>query len=155
MLLGLFSVLCTTLVVPRFARLPGNKSLLLKRYFQVLGGLVVLNVAILGVIALFPSQILWALGKNYQTLSEELILVIIASCINLMVGIALSLYTSRGWIINPVFAIIVSVAPMICGPLIFDISTLHGILFLNIFIATTEFLLHGTFGLCKILKSDE
>src|SRR5450432_1716731 len=46
MVLSLFTVLFSTLISPRFARLPDNRSLLLKRFFHIMAGIAGLTVLI-------------------------------------------------------------------------------------------------------------
>ena len=151
-LLMLFNVLFSTLIVPRFARLPKTKSLLLKRYFQLHIIILIISIVIVGLVSLFPEQILWILGKNYAGLTTEIKLNIIGSCLSLIAGCSFLLYTSRGWVIYPVISIGISVASIIAGVLFFNVSSLLGIFKMNIFLAVVQVLLHGTYGILKIVK---
>lgn len=151
-MLNLFSVLLTTLVVPRFARLAATKSMLFARFFQIQLGLALLSIAIVGMVWLFPAQVLWILGKNYTGLTTELVLSIAGSCLGLITGISFSLVSSRGWATNPIITISVELAALIAGILFFDISTLKGVFTLNIFIAFVQAVMYICYGTLKILR---
>jgi O-antigen/teichoic acid export membrane protein len=150
--LTLFLSLVNTLLVPRFARLASNYKVLLKRFLQVLAGVILLCTGIVLLTYLFPSQILWILGKKYSGLDSYLVLNFIGSCLGLVVGIAFSLYASRGWIINPLFSIPFNIAMLICGALIFKVVTIQGVLLFTIFIGVTQALMHITYAIFKILN---
>jgi len=151
-MLTLFSVLFGTLIAPRFARLANAKHILLPKYLMIQLGLALMCMCIIGIVYLFPTQILWVLGKGYVNLKTELILSILGSCLSLMAGIAFSLYANRGWAMNPLFIIPFNIAIIVVGALLINISTLKGILTLNIFISTIEILVSVTYTLIKIIK---
>jgi O-antigen/teichoic acid export membrane protein len=150
--LSLFNIVFHTLIVPRFARLTQNKRLLMDRYVKV--QLYLLGAAILALttVWIFPTQILWVLGDQYKGLEFELLLTIAGSCLNLIVGINYSLNASRGWLINPVLGILVGIGGIISGIMIFDISTLIGVLWFNIWTGVVGLFVHPLFGLVKIIR---
>jgi O-antigen/teichoic acid export membrane protein len=152
-LLTIFTMLCNTLVVPRFARLPGNKSLLLQRFLQIQVTLLLLSVFTVAVFYLFSTEALWVLGPNYSNLNTELVLSIVAGCLGLISGVSFSLSTSRGWIINPAYSIPASLVAIIVGIVLIDVSTLKGILYFNIFISLIHVLIFVVYGLIKIHNS--
>ncbi|WP_461465696.1 MATE family efflux transporter [Mucilaginibacter sp.] len=156
MLLSIISVLISTLVVPRFARIQNNFRLLLKRYIQIVLFLVFLSIIITGIVWAFPSQILWILGKNYSNLKLEIVLNIIGSCIALILGISFSLNISRGWTLHPVLGISVNVISILICIFVINVSTLKGVLLMNIFVNLTDLLMYIIFMLFKInsLKND-
>lgn len=154
MLLTIFNVLISTLIVPRFARLSEIKTILLQRFIQILTVLFLAMIAIVGLVYLFPNQILWILGRNYAGLELELVLSVIGSCLSLIAGIAFSLYTSRGWVIQPVILIIVNLVSVIGLLLFVDVSSLRGVLFLNIGTAIIAFLINTLYCFSKILKQN-
>lgn len=151
-MLSLISVLVSTLVLPRFARLPGVRRLLLARYLQVLAGLVAVCGIIVGLVALFPDQVLWILGKNYADLRPVVVLSVGSSCLGLIVGVSFSVCTSRGWAVHPAFSIPITIAAVIGGVLLFDVGTLRGILLLNIFVSLVELLIYLTHAMLTILR---
>jgi len=152
MILSLFNVLFATLISPRFAKLESNQKLLLSRFIQIQFGLVILSLFIIGLAWIFSVQILWVLGTDYSSLKSELVLNLIGSCLGLIAGVSFNLSTSRGWAINPLIIIPVNIASIVLGILLFDVSTIEGILYLNIFILGIEVLMNGLYTLIKILK---
>ena len=152
MLLTIFTVLINTLVIPRFARLPTNKSLLLHRFMQIQGGLLLLSALMIAMFYLFSDQALWILGPNYSNLNYELLLTIAGTCLNLISAVSFSLSTSRGWNINPLYSIPVSMLSIVCGIIFIDISSLKGILLFNIFISFIHALIFLIYALVKINK---
>lgn len=152
-LLTIFTILTSTLIVPRFARLTAQRSIVLKRYCQILLLHVLFIVFMISFSCLFSKQILWIFGENYYGLQFELVLSIIGSCVGVIAGVAFNLYASKGWILSPAITVMSNVLPLIAGCFIFDISTLSGVLYLNIFVAVIAMFLHIGFGIYMIYKS--
>jgi O-antigen/teichoic acid export membrane protein len=152
MALSLFSVLFSTLVSPRFARLPAHKDILLKRFLHIMAGLMVLALLITGLTWLFPSEMLWILGKNYAGLQTELLLYVADSCLGIIWGSAYILGTTRGWNIHPAFSISVSICAIACGVMLINVSTVRGVLFLNLFVSIIQVCMYGSYTLIKIIK---
>jgi O-antigen/teichoic acid export membrane protein len=152
MLLGLFSSIISMLIIPRFAKLAEQKNLLLQRFLQLTGGLSILFLLIILVVYLFPSPILWLLGKSYYGLEKEFVLSIIASCTGLMSGVIFSIYTCRGWAIRPEISITINISAIVILASILDLSSLQGALYLNIGIALVGFLQTSIFCLIKIVN---
>ncbi|WP_128763332.1 polysaccharide biosynthesis protein [Leeuwenhoekiella aestuarii] len=150
MVMNIISVLFGMLIAPRFARLEADFSLLKRRYLQALLLVVVLFLGIIGIVYWFPSQILWILGAKYGDLEDEVVLAVIGSSLNLLSGIIYALYSSRGWIINPFLYIAISISSTIIAMLVLDITTLYGVLLLNIAIAGVQVLTHYYYGLYKL-----
>lgn len=152
MMLSLFSAVYTTLIVPRFARLANNKKLLFNRFIQIQLGLTGLFLSIVFVVSIFPSQLLWVLGKNYAGLEHELVLSVAGSCISLFAGLLFTISTSRNWAVNPLISIPLTVAAIICGAVLIDISTLAGVLKFNLFVSSVEVVIYLVYCLFKIYK---
>jgi len=152
MLLGIFTAILSTLIIPRFSRLPNQKSKLFKTFFLIQLSLFALGIFIIAIVYLFPSQILWILGKEYSNLKTELILSISGSCLGLVAGSAFALSTSRGWAINPLISIPLTLAAIIVGIWIIDISNLIGVLKFNLFVYFVEVAMYYLYCIVKIRK---
>ncbi|WP_289661638.1 lipopolysaccharide biosynthesis protein [Flavobacterium panacagri] len=151
-LLSLFNVIVGTLIIPRYARLIEEKALLLKRFIQILFLLAILMCAFTVLTYLFSDQLLWILGENYYGLRDELVLNIAGTCVGLIGGVCFALYTSRGWVINPVFSISISVISIAAGAFLFNVGSLYGVLLFNLFLAAVQVVLHGGYCLIKIIN---
>ena len=147
-----FTTLIETLIIPRFARLVQKKIIILKYYIRVLILTFLLMLFITGIFYLFSPQILWILGKEYYSLNYELVLNTICSSIVIITGIAFSLYSSRGWVLSPVISITLNILLIITGCFIFNISTLQGVLYLNIFVSIIGLFVNFIFGFYNILR---
>jgi O-antigen/teichoic acid export membrane protein len=152
MLLSLFTGIIATLVVPRFAKLASHKNILMKRFIQIMGLMFFLLSAIVLLIYLFPTPILWLLGDKYKGLPFELFLSSIGSCIGIMAGIAYGLFTSRGWSMQPFIAISVNLLTVIVLVSILDLSSLKGALLLNIGVSGIALIQTSLYCVYKILK---
>jgi O-antigen/teichoic acid export membrane protein len=152
MVLTLFSVIVNTLIIPRFARLEDNKEKLFKRFIQIVTILTFLGISIVSLVWVFHGAILFLLGEQYYNLSDELIIFMVGSCIVFIWGTIYTLCSSRGWIINPAFTIITNIGSLVLGIYLFDISTITGILYLNIFIGLIELAYHSGYALLRIWK---
>ena len=151
-LLSVFSTMIVVLVVPRFAKLEINKKLLLKRFVQILGIIVVFLSTIIVVVYTFPKPILWLLGDAYKGLPFELLLSITGSCIGLLSGIVFQLYSSRGWAMSPFLMISLNVLAIIALASILDLSNLKGVLYFEIWLSTIIFVQLSLFSIYKIIK---
>ena len=152
MVLSLFSVLFNTLVTPRFARLPNDRSILLNRYLKILVGLIFFGIVIISICYIFSTQALWILGNKYKNLKNEFILSMIAGYIVMFAGVLFSINTSRGWTINPFFWIPFNIVIIGLGTMLFDISSIKGLFAFNIIIMAVEVIIYTAYGLRRILK---
>jgi hypothetical protein len=133
-LLSLISIVLNTIIIPRFARLPNIKSILIKHVVKIISLLFVICLIIIGIVYACSTPILWILGKNYSGLNFELILLMINSCIALLYGTVYLLYSRRGYILHPAINILTNICLLLSGIIIFDISSLTSLLYMNIFI---------------------
>ena len=146
MVLSLFGVIVSTLIIPRFARLASNKYLLLQRFIQVILVSTVLSSIVILTVYLFPSPILWLLGDAYKGLPFELLLSVVGSCIGLLTGIVFSLYNCRGWAFNPIIGIPLGGFGIILGAVFFELTSLLGALYYNLFLAGYSFIVNIGFA---------
>ena len=143
MLLTVFTVLFSTLITPRFARLPDHKPFLLKKFVMIQVGLAGLCTMICALVYLLPQPALWLLGSKFQGLEVELSISIVASCLSLMSGVFFGLSSSRGWPTHPAILIPGNIICVITGALLFNVSTLQGALWFNVFINSFPVLMHS------------
>ncbi len=141
-------------IIPKFAIAPNHKWNLLKRSGVIFLMLFLLTLFILAATYFFPGIFLFLLGSKFLHLHIELVLSFLGACITLISTISFSLYSSKGWLINPWLSISINILFIIVGAFIFNFSTLKGVLLFNVFLATSELLLHGGFLLLKILRID-
>jgi O-antigen/teichoic acid export membrane protein len=153
MILSIFSTLFATMIIPRFAKLATDRAQLSAKLFQILTALVIVSLLMVLACWQFSPAILWVLGKGYGTLDYALVLSIIGSAINLVSGSLYGLYSSRGWTIQPYLSIGLSLAGMLGGIVLLDVSTLHGVLYFNILSASIQLLINLIFCGYKISRT--
>lgn len=134
MVLSILDVLFTTLVVPRFTRLPSSRSILLSRYILIQIAYLALTTLCVGIVWLFPSQVLWIPGEKYRSLQKEVVFSILGSCLTLTAEASLSVSSSKGWIANPIIFISIAIISIITGIIVFDVKNIYAMPCLNIFI---------------------
>ncbi|MCM4160816.1 polysaccharide biosynthesis protein [Antarcticibacterium flavum] len=155
MILTIIAAVFNTLAIPGFVKLKNERWNLFVKYSLILMTLMLACVGILLFFTLFQSQALWILGDGYSGLEYELVLFIASSCIELLVGISFALNSNRGWLINPYLNIVVGLLSIVVGVLIFDISSLRGILYFKLFTAVIAFLYFVGYGFSKISRIDK
>lgn len=150
--LTFFSGLISTLVVPRYARLIAEKAVMFNYYIQIIAAVSILVVFIIGIFHVFADEILYVIGENYAGLQPELLLAMSGSGLSLIASIAFFLNISRDWIINPVISVSISIASLVIGVFLFDVTTLQGVLIYNIFLAAVQLTLNGFYGILRIKR---
>ena len=152
MIFTLVNTLLSALILPRFARLPNDFRLLLKRYLQIQAILVTASGAVIFAVWLLAPQLLLILGSKYAGLSTELVLLTIGGSLNFISGNSFFMCTCRGWVINPLVIIVLSLAAICLGIFLLDISSMRGVLPFNILISIPTIVVHISYGLKKILS---
>jgi hypothetical protein len=139
--LTVFTTLFLTLVVPRFARLPANRKLLLKRFFQVQSCLLAITFFITSVVFVFPSQVLFLLGKNYSTLTAEVVIIAASSCIGMMMSVTYAISLSRGWVLHPIILIAGNVLTQLILLYTLNLSKVQNVLWFSVINNAVAFLM--------------
>ncbi len=139
--MNLFTAIFTTLIVPRFARLPNHKSLILKRFTLLQVGLFILCILIVACTGVFSKEILWVVGKRFAGLRKELVLVAIGSCISLMGASTNQLLSARGIVVPPFAFISLALAAQVGLAFVIPLTHLVGVLVYGIFTALSVYLI--------------
>jgi O-antigen/teichoic acid export membrane protein len=109
MLLNTIGMVTSTLVVPRFARLPDCRTHVLRRYLQVLTVLTLIGIIIVALVSVFPKSALVILGGQYSGLTREVVLLAAGSCVGMVAGGAYAMSISRGIIIPSIVVVSVGI----------------------------------------------
>lgn len=152
---NLFTILFSTLVIPRFSRMKESKSELLKHFLIIQVSTFAISGSLLLAIWLVSNQILWVFGQNYSGLNYPLFLIALTSSIGLMSGICSQLVISRGWFMKPFFLIAVNFGSTVISLTFFNIKSLVGILYFNIVVSIIAYFLVFIYGLICINKTSE
>ena len=132
--LGRFAILFTLIssvingiIVPRFARCQ-ERSVLRRRYWQVAIGFAVLAGSLVTLSAIFPRPLLWVIGSQYANLENVVWLMMLNAALGSMFVCLVSLTYFKGWIIPAAITIPMEIGTQLLLILIFDMSTVRGVL---------------------------
>lgn len=147
-----FTMVLGMLVIPRFARLPEDKTVLFKKYVQ--GFSMAFGALLLMLVVLWLSSdlVLMAFGKEYEGLNNELVFYFIGAAIAILANFTYSLFSSRGWLMNPVFSICINAVSLgICAYFI-PVTNLQGAINFGIANSLIQFVVNTFFMIYSILK---
>jgi O-antigen/teichoic acid export membrane protein len=151
----IFTILITTtsaMVVPRFARCQDPDRLRFL-YARILLGFATL-VALGAFLAwLAPGPLLWLLGSKYSQLGGLVWLAVLSTGIGSLAGLLYSLNVNKGWVPPASLVIPAEILTQVILCLIFDVSSVRGILLIGMLGPITPGLITLVVGLRK-LKSN-
>jgi membrane-associated HD superfamily phosphohydrolase len=122
----------TNIVLPSFARCQSKKELT-KRYFQVLSVHVVFSIALVIMIAFFPSYFLLVLGRQYSNLKEEIVLMAASKAITVLSTVLWNINSTKGWIDLAWMFPPTIISTQVLLLLLLDISTVRGVILFSTF----------------------
>ncbi len=126
------TIIIRMVLVPRFSRLPEDRHLLLKRFFQVQGFACLVALGIVAGCFAVPDLILWLLGENYRALGFELKVQAVFIGVTFVGQSINSLASARGYILKPLPLITSQIIGQVIGILIFDCTTVAGVIMVSI-----------------------
>lgn len=150
LMINLFAVMFTTLVIPRFAKLKDGRAGLLKNLFIIFFCAFLLSLLITAATWLFADQILWLLGSKYYGLRVELVLNMLSACLGMISGILFQVYSSRGWVMNPVLSISLNIIFLAIGISFTNFNSLRSVILFNIFVGAMQLLMHLSYAVFKM-----
>jgi len=129
---ALLSSVMIEVVLPAFARIRSVHQLR-RRYFQIVAGYLAISALSVGVIAIFPSQILSVLGRQYSDLRSDGILMAACAVMATVAGLLWAINSSRAWIVSPAVLIRCTLAVQAVCASILNLSTVRGVLLLTMY----------------------
>ncbi len=75
-----------------------SRSMLARRYTQILGAAVLVSGVICVFGFLMPQPLLWLLGRNYAGLQSEIGWVVLTGCLSYLGGVIYTMHAARRWI---------------------------------------------------------
>lgn len=150
--LAVFGGVISTVVVPRFARLPAQRSLLLSRFWMALGATVLLGVVFTTLVHAFPHQVLWVLGRQYADLDREVVLSVLSGSVGMCVGLVYALCASRGWILPFIVNGTSSIAVQVILIALMDLSTPANVMLYSLYNAIWGVALYLSYFLYRVSK---
>ena len=124
---ALLSSITAEVVLPAFARIQSLHQLR-RRYFHILAGYLVVSVASVAAVAVFPRQVLSVLGSQYSGLHAEGILMAACAVVSTTAGILWAINSARAWIVPPALLIPCTILVQVASISFFNLSTVKGVL---------------------------
>lgn len=134
-ILTIFGVLFSTLIIPRFARLPNIKKVVFRKFFIIQAGLFIISMVIVCIVVIFSKNILWILGNDFSSLSKEIVLITMGSCMSLISTNTNQLLSSRGIIVPPVLLLSFAFVIQVSIALLLDLSQVDNVLLYGIYVS--------------------
>jgi O-antigen/teichoic acid export membrane protein len=150
MILSLVGAVMNLIAVPRFARIPAaNRSLLQRRFWQ-LQCLCAAGCALpILAITLFPEPALAILGRHYQGLQHEALLMAASSAVSTIGGLAYVLAATRGIVASPLLLLPWSIGCQIILVLVLPVNTVTGVIWIGLLAQLSQWLLHTAWFVWK------
>lgn len=150
--LSVFGGVFSTVVVPRFARLPAHRALLVSRFCLALGVTVGFGAVASALVYALPQQMLWVLGKEYASLDQEVVLSVLGGSVFMVVGVIYGLCASRGWVMPFAVSGATSVAVQAGLIALMDLSTPANVMLYSLYNATWGVALYLGYFIYRIIK---
>lgn len=143
--LGLFTAIFTVLAVPRFARIPSNRKLLMRRFLLLQAGLWGISVLIIAFTYIFAHPLLLVLGRRFAGLRIELTLTAAQTCVALISSSTSQLLSSRGIIVPPALLISCAVLAQVGLVFVLPVRTVSGALWYGMAVSATVYFVRMTY----------
>jgi len=148
----LFGQMAPLLIEPYFAKLP--QSRVKRNYLGMLAAQGTLCICATSLARYFPQIFLWILGPKYGALRQEVVLMIAGSSIAYLSAVLFMIHTARRFVYwwNSVLVIIFTVTAQALFIIKTDLSTVRGVLVLNLVTAAVGLFVHvftGIYGLVR------
>jgi len=131
MLFSVFGALNMNIMHPAFARLQGRASMF-RGFWAILSFNLLVGGGFVALSSIFPKPLLWILGSKYGNLEHELILAVVGAGLSLLSGCIWGMAAVRGWVQQSWLYIPATIGGQVVSVFIFDLSTVKGVLLLNI-----------------------
>lgn len=152
-LFAVFSAANGMLLLPYFATVP--RFLLVRRYLQILL-LVLAGAGIMTAFSfLFPSPLLWLLGKQYAQLQQEVGWMVASACLSLFAGVIGTVNSARKFIFwrANFITITVLITAQVFGVLFMKLNTTLNVLYFSVLLGVVHCLIHSSiffYGLRRV-----
>jgi len=120
------------IILPKFSRCQ-SFNILCRQYCKIISFLILIELLLIILAGIFPSQFIWILGKHYAHLKSEVLLLAISSSFSSIVGMMWSLNASKAWVNDSWFYVPGTIAIQILLLFILDLSTVRGIIMFGMF----------------------
>lgn len=139
-LLTVFSLVTGILIEPRFARLPNNRNVVMKRFIQIQIVFITIGIFLAVLINISPDQFTYLLGKQYSGLHREVILVFGASYLSFLSGFLYKMSAGRGLIPSPAVFLTCVIVCQVFLFFVVDFKSAYGALLIGLFVSLFSYI---------------
>lgn len=150
-----FSVLVSVtveVVFPAFARIRSASQLRL-RYFQIVLGYFAFSLPLVGVVAVFPRQVLSVLGSQYSNLQSDGLLMTASAVVGTMAGLLWGINCARAWVVPPQVLIPCTIILQAVLVSVLNLSMVRGVLLFSMYSAVPSIVLSVSFAVKQMWGS--
>jgi hypothetical protein len=128
--------------VPRFARLPDGAAMV-RRFWWLQAALLLFLLMLVIVVALWPSLALLLLGKDYASLTHEVVLAVGGGAMTVLAGCTYVMASSRGVVLTP--WVVLPVSLVLQAVLVYELPlrTVSGVLWIGVLTNLGYWLMHA------------
>ncbi len=127
----LVSLVVGNIFLPYYAK-RDRQGHLLATYFLLIAVATAVPLGFLAMTFVVPGQLLALLGRNYLGLEQALVLMAIGLCLLVIESVSGKLMQVRGHILSPIWVVAGNLGSFTLFLLLFDVTTLSGVLWLAI-----------------------
>lgn len=144
--LTLVSTIFSTLVIPRYSRIPSGDNRLFTKYCLIHASLVPLLIVGVILVWTFSGVALSILGAEYSDLNDEFVLAMAGAMLSIMTDIGISANASRGYVFPPHVYIPFMAVLQVVLVIVLPVDTLMGVLMLNLLFRCVSYVLTFLYG---------
>lgn len=126
----LIGAVVAALVQPYFARATARRELI-AGFLALNGFFGVLTALLTGFAAALPGVMLWILGPRYDTLTRELIWMVLSASLAAWSGAVYSVGAARGWVVPSYLVLPLGIGTLAAAVWLIDVSTVIGSFMMN------------------------
>lgn len=152
--LTVITTVVTTVLVPRFARIPRTSPFIQVRFWQVLIAAAAVFAAVLLLAICEPRPFMLLLGPKYESLRLELVLALAGGALLQLAAVVSWLYMAQGHVMNAVRNISVHLVATVIAVRMFDLTSVRGLLEFGLAVGIVEFANVLSFAVVALRRGD-
>lgn len=141
-IISTLSSMSAALLIPSFSKSNYSRENTMAKFIQSLllfsGACFIFFLSTI----VFSNEYLQVLGTEYVNLNYELMLSVAGAAIFSITGFMYGLSSAKGYILKPAVYVTGSILSMVVGAVLFEVSSLDGILYYNLFVAFVQFTMY-------------
>lgn len=138
---NIFDTTMNAVILPSLARCSSPK-LLYQRYWQIIGANCLLGLILVGIVVIFPNQIIWILGEKYTNIKNELLLMICSIVFGAINRTMKYINSTKAWMKHYWSIVPATITTQVILLSVLDVSTVKGVIIFGFLSIIPSFLLN-------------